>query len=73
MAMELQAFLESWDQEDLLLALLYRRRKYKKYHSVWIHPILKTCEKYGEFHRLVLELWLYESQFKDFQTDDNPV
>ena len=36
MATELQAFLESWDQEDLLLlALLYRRRKYKKYRSAW--------------------------------------
>ena len=67
MATELQAFLESWDQEDLLLlALLYRRRKYKKYRSVWIHPILKTREKYGEFHRVVSELWLYGSQFKDY-------
>jgi len=67
MATELQAFFESWDKEDLLLfALLYRRRKSKKRRPVWVHPILQTREKYGEFHQLVTELRLFGSQFKDY-------
>ena len=63
----MEAFLETWEQNDLiLLALLYRRRKYKKGCSVRVYPILKTRQHYGEFHRLVAELRLHGSQFKDY-------
>ena len=52
---------QNCEDELFLLLLLHRRRRRRR--TVWIHPILRRRQQFGEFHRLVQELRLDDQRF----------
>ena len=57
---------EESDIEEILAIYLYARQRRKRYRRVSVHEILQRRSIYGEYHRLVRELYFHPDKFHEY-------